>query len=189
MSQRRLISILIFAVIAILVGGLGYWNFSPDDGPARVTSREDDDIDFYVLNATTTQYQEDGQLRYTMTTDKAEHLKSTDITLLDNPKLDLSRGTEYPWKVSSRNGEVSPGGEEVELIEDVRVARTDERGRSTVVTSSRMTVFPDKDYAETAQPVRIEAANGVTTATGMKAYFNDSKIELQSKVRGQHEVR
>ena len=52
-----------------------------------------------------------------------------------------------------------------------------------------MTVFPDKEYAQTQQAVRIEAANGVTTAQGMKAYMNDGRINLLSNVRGQHEVR
>ena len=43
-------------------------------------------------------------------------------------------------------------------------------GRPTILTTSRLTVWPDKDY-ETKQAVRIDAANGVTTATGMKAYL------------------
>ena len=91
--------------------------------------------------------------------------------------------------VQSERGEVAPEGKEVELIDAVRVARTDAKGRPTVITSSRMTVFPDKEYAQTQQAVRIEAANGVTTAQGMKAYMNDGRILLLSNVRGQHEAR
>ena len=71
----------------------------------------------------------------------------------------------------------------------MRIARTDAQNRPTVITTSRATVFPDKEYAQTQQAVRIEAANGVTTAQGMKAYMNDGKIDLLSNVRGQHEVR
>jgi lipopolysaccharide export system protein LptC len=52
-----------------------------------------------------------------------------------------------------------------------------------------MTVFPEREYAQTAQAVRIATADGVTTAKGMKAYLNDGKIDLLSNVRGQHEVR
>ena len=80
-------------------------------------------------------------------------------------------------------------GKQVELIDNVRIARTDAQNRPTVITTSRATVFPDKEYAQTQQAVRIEAANGVTTAQGMKAYMNDGKIDLLSNVRGQHEVR
>src|SRR5690606_3438744 len=71
----------------------------------------------------------------------------------------------------------------------VRVERTDAKGRPTILTTSRMTVWPEKDYAETKQAVRIDAANGVTTATGMKAYPNDGRMHLLSNVRGKHELR
>ena len=79
--------------------------------------------------------------------------------------------------------------QEVELIDQVRVERTDTKGRPTIITTSRLTVFPEKDYAQTRQPVRIEAANGVTTATGMNAYLNEGRMLLLSNVRGQHELR
>ncbi|MCY1250003.1 Lipopolysaccharide export system protein LptC [compost metagenome] len=85
--------------------------------------------------------------------------------------------------------EVAPGGKQVELIDDVRVARTDAKGRSLLLTTTRMTVFPDEDLAQTEQPVRIQEPNGVTTATGMKAYLKDSRMLLLSNVRGQHEAR
>ena len=124
-----------------------------------------------------------------MTSDKLEHVKASDITLLSNPDLLLYRGNVQPWHVQSSRGEVAPNGKEVELIDNVRVARTDAKGRPTILTSSRLTVFPDKEYAQTQQAVRIEAANGVTTAQGMKAYLNDGRMLLLSNVRGQHEVR
>lgn len=186
---RKILNSLIFGLIAVVVAALGYWNLAPDS--ARTTQQGGDDnvIDFYVVGARTVQYQDDGKLHYRMTADKLEHVKSTDITLIDMPRLDLYRGTELPWKVTSQRAEVSPGGVEVELIDDVRIARTDAKNRPTIITSSRMTVIPDKEYAQTEQAVRIVAANGVTTAQGMKAYLNDGRMILQSNVRGQHEVR
>ena len=66
---------------------------------------------------------------------------------------------------------------------------TDAKGRPTILTTSRLTVFPEKEYAQTQQAVRIDAANGVTTAKGMKAYMNDGRMLLLSNVRGQHEAR
>ncbi|MWV15582.1 LPS export ABC transporter periplasmic protein LptC [Pseudomonas sp. L-22-4S-12] len=186
-KQRQL---LIYGLIAALLGAIGYWNIRPESFLDKPTVGESDStIDFYVVNARTLQYQEDGQLQYEMTTDKLEHIKASDITLLSQPDLQLYRGSAYPWHVQSARGEVAPQGKQVELIDDVRVARTDAKGRPTVITSSRMTVFPDEEYAQTRQAVRIEAANGVTTAQGMKAYMNDGRILLLSNVRGQHEAR
>ncbi|MBA4244362.1 LPS export ABC transporter periplasmic protein LptC [Pseudomonas sp. KHPS1] len=185
---RKILNTLIFALIAVIVAALGYWNIAPDS--TRDTQASDEHvIDFYVIGARSVQYQDDGKLHYRMTADKLEHIKSTDITLIEMPKLDLYRGGELPWNVTSKRAEVSPGGAEVELIDEVRIARTDAKNRPTIITSSRMTVIPDKEYAQTKQAVRIVAANGVTTAQGMKAYLNDGRMLLQSNVRGQHEVR
>lgn len=185
---RKAVNILIFAVIAVAVAALGYWNLAPSPRQNLQIST-DSAVDFYVLGAHTVQFQEDGTLHYSLSAEKLEHIRSTDISLLDTPKLDIYRGSKQPWKITSQRAEVSPDGNEIELIADVRIARTDEKGRRTVVTSTRMTVIPDREYAQTNQAVRIEAANGVTTAHGMKAYLNDGRMTLSSNVRGQHEVR
>lgn len=186
----KLRNYLIGALIAALLVAVGYWNVRPESFmDKRASSEVENAIDFYVIGASTQQFQADGKLHYAMTASKLEHLKASDITLVDSPDLQLYRGTPHPWHVRSEKGEVAPEGKQVELIDKVRIARTDAKGRPTVITSSRMTVFPDEEYAQTQQAVRIEAANGVTTAQGMKAYMNDGKISLLSNVRGQHEVR
>ena len=96
---------------------------------------------------------------------------------------------DSPWHVQSERGEVNPDGTEVELIDSVRVSRTDEHNRNLLITTTRMTVFPQKQYAQTEQAVRIDGAGGVTTAKGMKAYLKDGRMNLLSNVRGQYEAR
>lgn len=189
LSKIRLPAILL--LIALLLAAVGYWNIRPESFMQQPpsASAEDSPIDFYVINPRTIQYQPDGRRNYELTADKMEHIKATDVSLLTRPDLRSYRGTELPWHITSERGEVGPQGEEVELIDNVKVERTDAEGRPTIITSTRMTVFPEKDYAETRQPVRIVAANGVTTATGMKAYLNEGRMLLLSNVRGQHELR
>lgn len=190
MLSRIRLPFLLVLVAALLVA-IGYWNIRPESfmqQPAA-SSAEQPAVDFYVLNSRTVQFQEDGSRHYEMTADKVEHIKASDISLLTRPELQAYNGGELPWHVQSERGEVGPQGAEVELIDKVRVARTDAKGRPTILTTERLTLFPEKDYAETGQPVRIEAANGVTTATGMKAYLNEGRMLLLSNVRGQHELR
>lgn len=190
MFSKKIRSFLIFGVLAALLAAAGYWNISPEsfmDQPAA--SVDESAIDFYAINAHSVQYLPDGKLQYEMTADKVEHLKATDVTLLTTPDLQMYRGTLYPWHVQSKTGEVSPGGDHVELIDSVRIARTDDKNRTTIITSSRMTVFPQKQYAQTEQDVRIDGAGGVSTGKGMKAYLKESRIHLLSNVRGQYEAR
>ncbi|MFJ2714046.1 MULTISPECIES: LPS export ABC transporter periplasmic protein LptC [unclassified Pseudomonas] len=190
MFSKKFRNFLLFGCIAALFAAVGYWNISPerflDKPPAK---SEESPIDWYATNTHTFQYLPDGKLQYEMTSDKAEHVKATDITLVTKPDLNMFRGTEFPWHVTSERGEVNSGGTEVELIDSVRIKRTDEKNRDTLITSTRMTVFPQQQYAQTQQPVRIDGAGGVSTGVGMKAYLKESRIHLLSNVRGQYEAR
>ncbi|MBT2337928.1 MULTISPECIES: LPS export ABC transporter periplasmic protein LptC [Pseudomonas] len=189
MLSKKIRTIVVFACIAAIFAAVGYWNISPErflDQPAAVVEEK---IDWYATNTHTLQYLPDGKVQYEMTADKVDHVKATDITLVTTPDLNMFRGTAFPWHVQSEHAEVNSGGTEVELIDSVRVARTDEKNRTTIITSTRMTVFPQQQYAQTEQPVRIDGAGGVSTGTGMKAYLKESRIHLLSNVRGQYEAR
>ncbi|MGY2682081.1 LPS export ABC transporter periplasmic protein LptC [Pseudomonas tolaasii] len=190
MLSKKIRNFLLFAVIAALFLAVGYWNISPErflDKP--VVQVDEGVIDYYATNAYSVQFLPDGKVQYEMTADRVDHVKASEVTLLTKPDMNLYRGTEFPWHVTSERGEVNPDGTQVELIDSVRVARTDERNRDTIITSSRMTVFPQQQYAQTEQDVRIDGAGGVSTGKGMKAYLKESRIHLLSNVRGQYEAR
>ncbi|MBP5073086.1 LPS export ABC transporter periplasmic protein LptC [Pseudomonas chlororaphis] len=190
MLSKKIRNILIFGIITALFLAVGYWNISPErflDKP--VVQVDESAIDYYAINAHSVQYLPDGKLQYEMTSDKVEHLKATEVTLLTKPDLQMYRGTAFPWHVQSEHGEVNPDGTQVELIDSVRVSRTDEKNRNLLITTTRMTVFPQKQYAQTDQDVRIDGAGGVTTGKGMKAYLKDGRMNLLSNVRGQYEAR
>ncbi|MBT2370998.1 LPS export ABC transporter periplasmic protein LptC [Pseudomonas fluorescens] len=190
MLSKKIRNFLLFAVIAALFAAVGYWNISPErflDQP--VAQVDQSAIDYYATNAYSIQFLPDGKVQYEMTSEKVDHMKASQITMLTKPDMQLYRGAEFPWHVTSERGEVNPDGTEVELIDSVRVARTDAQNRATLITSSRMTVFPQKQYAQTEQDVRIDGAGGVSTGKGMKAYLKESRIHLLSNVRGQYEAR
>lgn len=190
MLSKKARNIALFVVIAALLAAVGYWNVSPERFLEEPAAQVDESaIDYYAINAHSVQFLPDGKLQYEMTADKVEHLKASEVTLVTTPDLHMYRGTQYPWHVQSVRAEVNPDGSEVELIDNVRIARTDEKQRDTIITSSRMTVFPQKQYAQTEQVVRIDGAGGTTTGKGMKAYLKESKIDLLSNVRGQYEAR
>ena len=181
---------LFFLPFAILVAALGYWNInSPSEIESTTLVAEDNSIDFFAQGTHTLQFTDIGTLNYELTSPRIEHTQNDDITALLKPDLLLFRGTELPWHITSERSEVSPEGEEVELIKNVRIERTDEQGRPTIMTTEQLTYVPNTEYVHTKLAVKIEAANGITTGVGMQTYLNESKMHLLSNVRGRHEVR
>lgn len=177
-------------IIAVVFAAIGYWNISPErflDQPQAEAPPPS--VDFFIENARSRQFQADGSLRHEVVAQRVEHMQDTDISLLYQPDLLIHRTNEQPWRVRSLRGEVGPQGEQVELIDEVRIEQTTLPDRFSRLTTSRLTVFPEREYAETAQPVRIENADGVTTATGMQAHIKEGRVLLLSNVRGQHDVR
>lgn len=178
-------------IIALLFAAIGYWNISPERFlDQQQVEAPPPSVDFFIENARSRQFQADGGLRHELVAERMEHLQDSDTSLLYQPDLLIHRGDgEQPWRVRSLRGEVGPQGAEVELIDEVRIEQRVAAERFSRLTTSRLTVFPEREYAETAQPVRIENAEGVTTATGMQAYVKEGRVLLLSNVRGQHEVR
>ncbi|HKM36317.1 MAG TPA: LPS export ABC transporter periplasmic protein LptC [Thiopseudomonas sp.] len=182
--------IVFFLPIAVLVAGLGYWNINnPAENDPSALTVTDNSIDFFAQGTHTLQFTEAGTLHYELNSPRIEHTQNDDITVLLQPDLLLFRGTDLPWHISSERSEVSPEGTEVTLIKQVRIERTDEQGRPTILTTEQLTYVPATDYAHTQLAVKIEAANAVTTGVGMQTYLNESKMHLLSNVRGRYDVR
>ena len=182
--------VLVFLPIAILVAALGYWNINnPSLDEPETKTADEKIIDFFAKGTHTLQFTDAGKIHYELDSPYIEHAQNDDITVLSLPILLLFRGTDLPWRITSERSEVSPEGKEVELIKNVRIERTDDKARPTILTTEQLTYVPETDYAHTKLAVKIEAANGITTGVGMQTYLNESKMHLLSNVRGRHEVR
>lgn len=174
-------------LVAVLALAVGYWNIRPEGfAPQQVQAPLQPD--FFMDNPRIRQLNEQGRPVYELTSDKATHQVNSDITELDEPRLQYYReGEQPPWQLRARYGEVTSQGDQVLLSQNVIIEQQLDPRTTRRLSTPELTVFPNRDYAETDQAVRIEAG-GVTTATGMKAYFNDGRIELLSNVRGEHEA-
>lgn len=180
---------LILLPVAIIIAAVGYLNIGGSSDIGQPSSlNPEQTIDFFSSNSLTTQFDAEGKLHYILHADLIEHIEQSDITLLDKPDLQLYRGQQLPWYISGDSGELSAGGEVLDLRDNVRVEHTDEQQRPFLLTSSQMYYVFDDDYAHTQVPVRIDSHQGVTTATGMQAYLEQGQVHLPSRVRGRYEL-
>lgn len=140
-----------------------------------------ENIDLRTLNTR-------GKLEHRLWAKRLEHYPDDDSTALESPALELYRPGEPPWRARAQQGWVSSGGAEILLEGDVEVRR-DGQGklRPAQLTTSKLRVFPDRDYAETDTAVTYRSTGLEVRSLGMRAHFDTGQVELPARVRAIHQ--
>jgi len=171
---------------ALLLFALVDWNPAAQESVVQEAAPRQ--VDFFAVNAKRTQFREDGRLHSELTSPRVEHLLGSEVSLLETPNLLLHQDSAQPWRIQSETAEVSPDGKRVELKGNVRIHLHDEHERDVLVTSSRMTLLPEEQYASTGAAVRIATAQGVSSGIGMQAWLKERRLNLLKTARGQYEA-
>ena len=141
--------------------------------------------DFYMLNATINQYGPEGKLQHRIAANRFTHFPLTDVTTMKFPALSLGRTRDSdPWEINSSKGRILPSSdyreEVVELWSNVLASQSSNKSEFVTIKTNSLTVYPERDYAETDEPVFIKNQSGRTTAAAMKAFLNTGKFMFYS---------
>lgn len=118
--------------------------------------------DFIAEQTRIVGFGKDGQPRFALVSDKLTHYPHTDITIVDQPRLELdSNGRTL--EIRAERGEVSPGGERVDFAGQVEGRRQGGQGEAPMTfASEELSVWPDEHRAESDDAVKL--TQGLTTA-------------------------
>jgi lipopolysaccharide export system protein LptC len=137
----------------------------------------------------TTQTDIKGDLRYKLAAVEMRHFPDDDTTELQRPRYtQFAIGKPYT-QVEGLRGYVSSNGEEVRLVDNVKVTRQAfaDKGEMTVETNY-LKILPNQDLVTTESPVVIrQAPKTVIYATGMVYEKNKQTVTLLHKVRAHYE--
>lgn len=175
--------------ILTVLAGWSWWLTQEDITPAP-QSREtgsDDGLAYYVRDFTIVTMNPAGQLTRSLSSESLNHFLTTEITLLDKPRLKIfAIGDSPEWRLRANHGRVSGDGEELFLSGDVKIDRESRAEDLPLqILTSEITIQPDKDYAETDAPVSITQGDSKISSTGMQAWLKEpGHIKFNSKTRG-----
>lgn len=118
---------------------------------------------------------------------KMVHYMQNDSTEIKNPIVTVYRNSPNPWKIHSDFAKTTKGISEILFWNHVVIHHLqDQDNPATTMTTSTLTVFPDKQTAQTDQPVTIKQPDTTVEAIGMIADMNDGTIKLLSKAKGEY---
>jgi lipopolysaccharide export system protein LptC len=126
-------------------------------------------------------------LKYRLASPLIQHFEAEARTELVNPDLTLHSDPEPPWNISAvrgsiRNRKDQNGNleEEVYLEEQVVMSQRYPDGRSFQLDTPELSLYPDRQYAETSRDVTINSHAGRTTAVGLNGDLDKGLLHLFS---------
>lgn len=136
----------------------------------------------------TTQYTPQGDVDYIL--EASEQVQeSEDLLRIRAPVLRLYDNATRRWQVTAVSGTIHGAGDgganrQLELSGDVRVDYTDERDRSLLMTTERMTVYPDDEVLHSNVAVQVEGTGFEQSSSGMRAALQEERLTFFGRVQG-----
>ncbi len=176
--------------LVILLALITFWiNLAVEQQGPKIDGSNRHDPDYTMNNFVNTQTDETGKLRYVLAATEMVHYPDDDSTVLQRPRFTQYTTNKPYTQIESLRGYVSSNGEEVELVDNVKVVRQAFEGKGEMqVLTEKLIILPDQDLVKTDSPVVIkQAPKTVITATGMIYDKKTQTVKLLHKVKVHYE--
>lgn len=179
---------LLLGLTIALLAGLTWWLARDAEHDARRSTGPQDAraIDYYLRDLRFTTYSEQGRPARTLRSPELRHYPDDDSTELDEPHLVIHKVDRPSWQVQAERGWVSPDGERVRLLGKVVIERpAGDDVRPMHIVTRDLRVVPERDYAETDEPVTVTSLDDRIDSVGMQVWLREpGRVKFLSQVRG-----
>lgn len=177
-------------ILLLLLAVITFWiNKTVQPSVPKIDGSSRHDPDYIMSNFVTTQTDIKGDLRYKLAAAEMRHFPDDDTTQLQRPRYtQFAVGKPYT-QVEGLRGYVSSDGEEVQLVDNVKVTRQAFAGKGEMtVETDYLNIRPNDELVTTESPVVIrQAPKTVIYATGMVYEKKKRTVTLLNKVRAHYE--
>jgi lipopolysaccharide export system protein LptC len=183
-------SVLFPIFFAAILAFISYWvQISVENESEKRGNKLSNSPDYFLTNFKTTQTESDGSIRFILSANEMTHFAQDDTTRLKKPLFVRYKNNLPSSQIEGGDGLVSTDGEEVQIIDNVKVARLETETKPKMeLFTDQLTVLPHKDQAFTKRPVRItQDPKTIVNAIGMKYDKKNGIMTLLEKVRVHYE--
>jgi LPS export ABC transporter protein LptC len=158
-------------------------NLSREPESENAGDRSEPKRGFYVRDAVLYGTSDTGTPSYTLRAQRIDQIVAQNRFDAFVIHLRLADPGSAPWLVQADQGVIPSDQSYIQLNGNVR-ARRDQPDPTFSLESPSMRLLGEERVAETSDPVIIRYGQQELTAVGMRAYFNEDRVELQSRVHG-----
>ncbi|GAB1262239.1 LPS export ABC transporter periplasmic protein LptC [Aurantivibrio plasticivorans] len=190
--KKNWIPVALFISIAFVVFVVEY---TPKKLPTPLSSSEKAQQfpTFFISGIETLQFDDSGKLAHKFEASEAQHFQANlnkpspkDFTAIQNPRFYFYKADATPWHLSAEQGRATENGEKLELSTNVNAWQSLEDGE-TRITAPSISLYPNRQLAESDKTVIIRYPRAVYSGLGMEVDFKQQVFTLLSKVKGKHE--
>ena len=183
-------SVLFPIFFAAILAFISYWvQVSVENESEKRGNKLSNSPDYFLTNFKTIQTESNGSIHFILSANEMTHFAQDDTTRLKKPLFIRYKNNLPSSKIEGRIGLVSTNGEEMQIIDNVKVVRLESETKPKMeLFTDQLTVLPNKDQAFTKRPVRItQDPKTVVNAIGMNYDKKNGIMTLLGKVRVHYE--
>lgn len=187
LQRRRPRELITIFFLVVAVSGTWWWlERTQREEDSREESQAHQPNAFFQDFIVTTM-NEAGRPAHRITGQRMNHFPDNDTAELIEPRLWVYQEGDSPWEVQAQTAVVQLSEDIVWLLGSVKAERHPRDGQSIVIETSDLRVEPEREYAETDQPVTVHQPHGVTNGVGMQGWLTEKRFSLLAQVRGRYE--
>jgi len=175
------------SIVVAIIAGVSVWLLS-EQAPKKPQLITIDNAvpDAYMEDFTTHVMGENGKPRYEIHASYMAHFSFDGHSEFTSPQFIFYRPNESQWILSAERGTVQDDAKQIILQGNVTMIRQQvaEGDPELKIDTSELLIRPDDSYAETDQLIIIASGEHRIQSNGIRAYFNEGRVELLSRVRG-----
>lgn len=145
-------------ILAAMLALLTFWiNQTVEKNGPKTDGSNRHDHDYMLNNFYTTKTDLAGNLHYVLAATQMEHFPDDDSTVLQRPRFTQYTINKPYTQITGLRGYVSSDGEEVQIVDNVKVVRQASEGKGEMqILTEKLTIYPKQEIAKTDSPVIIK---------------------------------
>ncbi|OAI49417.1 hypothetical protein AYO45_02585 [Gammaproteobacteria bacterium SCGC AG-212-F23] len=143
--------------------------------------------DAVMENVVATIINSQGKISLKVFSPKVVHYMEDDTTHFATPHVLIYKDSAQPWQINSAFAKATHGTSEILFSENVVLNHAaDGKHPNTSIQTDTLTIFPEKQTAETSQAITITQPDVTVHAIGMLANLDDGTVKLFSQTQSEY---
>jgi lipopolysaccharide export system protein LptC len=175
------------SLLLIIAIALSAWSIILSKQVLPTKDHDSNQPDAYMENIVAVILNKEGKPSLKIEAPKMVHYAENNTTHITHPHVTAYRQSPQPWYINSDSAQALNGLERVIFTRNVVIYHpSDLENPNTTMHTNALTIFPDKQQAETNDAITITQPDTIVHAVGMLADLNDGTIKLLSQAKGEY---